>query len=62
MTFMQVFPDIIDEGVGPTTSKSTLYGFSVFGKRGSKYEIKYDAKGEPINKEEVEAILNAPKS
>ncbi len=60
MTFMQVFPDIIEEGKGPAYQESKLYGFTVFGKKGSKYEIKYDTKGEPVNKDEIEAMLRDP--
>lgn len=34
-----------------------MYGFKIFGMRGSKYELKFDYKGQPINEEEIRNIL-----
>jgi len=34
-----------------------IYGFKIFGMRGSKYELKFDYKGQPINEEEIRNIL-----
>ena len=38
-----------------------IYGFKIFGMRGSKYELKFDFKGLPTNEEDVRAILKKEK-
>jgi hypothetical protein len=35
----------------------TIYGFKIFGQKGSAYEMKYDNTGLPLNKQEVDAVL-----
>ena len=35
----------------------TIYGFKIFGQKGSAYELRYDNAGLPLNKAEVDAIL-----
>ena len=42
---------------GPLTYLPTIYGFRVFGLKGSAYELEYDVSGVPKNKMEVEAVL-----
>ena len=34
-----------------------IYGFKIFGMRGSKYELKFDTKGHPSNEEEIKKVL-----
>lgn len=36
----------------------TIYGFKIFGQKGSAYEYKYDNNGNQMNKKEVDKILN----
>ena len=38
-----------------------IYGFKIFGMRGSRYELKFDTKGQPINEEEIKHILKNKK-
>ena len=42
---------------GPPKFIPKIYGFKIFGMRGSKYELKYDYKGQPINEEEIKDVL-----
>jgi hypothetical protein len=34
-----------------------IYGFKIFGMRGSKYELKFDFSGKPVNEENIRKIL-----
>ena len=34
-----------------------IYGFKIFGMRGSKYELKFDYQGKPINEDEIKQVL-----
>lgn len=34
-----------------------IYGFKIFGMRGSKYELKFDYQGKPINEEGIRQVL-----
>ena len=34
-----------------------IYGFKIFGMRGSKHELKFDTKGNPSNEEEIKQVL-----
>ena len=34
-----------------------IYGFKIFGMRGSKYELKFDYAGKPMNEEEIRKVL-----
>jgi hypothetical protein len=38
---------------GPPKFIPKIYGFKIFGMRGSKYELKFDYKGQPMNEEEI---------
>ena len=47
---------------GPEQFVPKLYGFKIFGMRGSKYEYRFENDGTPQNQEEVLAILNNKKT
>lgn len=36
----------------------TIYGFKIFGQKGSAYEYKFDHMGNLVNKKEIDHILN----
>jgi hypothetical protein len=38
-----------------------IYGFKIFGMRGSKYELKFDYKGQALNEEEIRNVLKKKK-
>ena len=38
-----------------------IYGFKIFGMRGSKYELKFDFKGQAVNEDEIRTILKKDK-
>jgi len=42
---------------GPPKFIPKVYGFKIFGMRGSKFELRFDYKGQPINEEEIRVIL-----
>lgn len=42
---------------GPPAFLPTIYGFKLFSLRGSKYELKYNRRGQPLNMEEVNQAL-----
>jgi hypothetical protein len=42
---------------GPVTYIPTIYGFKIFGQKGSKCELLYDISGNSKNQKEYEAIL-----
>ena len=52
----KAYPDLYPKE-GPLTYMPTIYGFKIFGQKGSKYELKYDLLGVPTNKKEVDLIL-----
>jgi hypothetical protein len=47
---------------GPLTYLPTIYGFKIFGQKGSAYELEYDNAGQPKNRKEIDAILRNKKS
>lgn len=53
----KTYPDLYPKE-GPLTYIPTIYGFKIFGQKGSAYEYKYDNNGQPLNKKEIEAIEN----
>ena len=56
MALMQAYPELaVDEG--PEKFVPKLYGFKIFGMRGSHYEYKYDDQGNQSNQEEILQIL-----
>ena len=46
---------------GPPKFIPKIYGFKIFGMRGSKYELKFDFKGQAINEEEIRNVLKKEK-
>ena len=52
----KTFPELYPKD-GPLTYLPTIYGFKIFGQKGSAYELKYDHTGMPLNKKEVDAII-----
>jgi hypothetical protein len=46
---------------GPPKFIPKIYGFKIFGMRGSKFELKFDYKGQPINEEEIRSVLKKDK-
>jgi hypothetical protein len=42
---------------GPPKFIPKVYGFKIFGMRGSKYELKFDYKGQPMNEEEIRSVM-----
>jgi hypothetical protein len=42
---------------GPAKFVPKIYGFKIFGMRGSKYELKFDYQGKPINEDEIREVL-----
>jgi hypothetical protein len=58
---MQAFPELMIDN-GPEQFVPKLYGFKIFGMRGSKYEYQYDQDGKLENKEHIDKILNDKKT
>ena len=52
----KTFPELYPKD-GPLTYLPTIYGFKIFGQKGSAYELRYDNVGMPLNKQEIDAIL-----
>lgn len=49
--FLKQFPELLPKG--PAKFVPKIYGFKIFGMRGSKYELKFDYQGKPINEDEI---------
>jgi hypothetical protein len=47
---------------GPPKFIPKIYGFRIFGMRGSKYELEFDHKGNNINEQEIRNVLRKGKS
>lgn len=58
---LKVYPDLYPKD-GPLTYLPTIYGFKVFGQKGSAYEYVYDNNGAPMNKKEIDTILHKKKT
>lgn len=52
---MKSYPEQLP--AGPPKFIPKIYGFKIFGMRGSKYELKFDYAGKPINEEEIRMVL-----
>lgn len=52
---MKHFPELMPKG--PAKFVPKIYGFKIFGMRGSKYELKFDYQGKPINEDEIREVL-----
>jgi hypothetical protein len=48
---MKTYPELSPSG--PPKFIPKVYGFKIFGMRGSKFELKFDSKGQPSNEEEI---------
>lgn len=57
-SFIQFYPELFEQIQGPEKHCVKLYGFKIFGKKGSKYECKYNERGDWLNKGEVMSIRN----
>ena len=55
-SFMQFFPELFENNSGPEKYWARLFGFRVFSKKGSNHELKYNAKGDVINRKLVEDV------
>ena len=53
--FLKQFPELLPKG--PAKFVPKIYGFKIFGMRGSKYELKFDYQGKPINEDEIRQVL-----
>ena len=53
--FIKQYPELNPQG--PPKFVPKIYGFKIFGMRGSKYELKFDHKGQAINESEVRDVL-----
>ena len=58
--FLKTYPDLYPKD-GPLTYMPTIYGFKVFGQKGSHYELLHDNNGVPINKQQIDNILHNKK-
>ena len=52
---MKQFPELLPKG--PAKFVPKIYGFKIFGMRGSKYELKFDYQGKPVNEDEIRLVL-----
>lgn len=52
----KTYPDLYPKE-GPLTYIPTIYGFKIFGQKGSAYEYRYDNTGSQQNKKEIDKIL-----
>lgn len=53
--FLKHYPELMPKG--PAKFVPKIYGFKIFGMRGSKYELKFDYQGKPINEDEIREVL-----
>lgn len=58
--FLKHFPELMPKG--PAKFVPKIYGFKIFGMRGSKYELKFDYQGKPINEDEIREVLKKESS
>jgi hypothetical protein len=52
---LKQFPELLPKG--PAKFVPKIYGFKIFGMRGSKYELKFDYQGKPVNEDEIRLVL-----
>lgn len=57
--FIQTYTELIPQG--PPKFIPKIYGFKIFGMRGSKFELRFDYKGQPVNEEEIRNVLKKDK-
>lgn len=58
-TLLLSFPELIVKE-GPYSYFPKLYGFKIFGMKGSKYQIKFDENGMPTNKDNADVSNSFP--
>ncbi len=58
---LKTYPELYPKD-GPLTYLPTIYGFKVFGQKGSAYELEFDNTGVPTNKKDIDAVLKNKKS
>lgn len=51
----KTYPDLYPKD-GPLTYQPLIFGFKIFGQRGSAYESKYDNVGQPVGKSAAEVL------
>jgi len=51
-----MYPDLTPVAAPKFVPK--VYGFKIFGMRGSKYELKFDFGGKPTNEQEIRKVLS----
>ena len=56
LALIQAYPELASQE-GPERFIPKLYGFKIFGMRGSQYEYTYDIDGKPTNDNEILGIL-----
>lgn len=54
--FLKTYPELYPKE-GPVQYIPTIYGFKIFGQKGSKYEILYDNVGGAKNQKEIDQVL-----
>ena len=57
---LKTYPELYPKD-GPLTYLPTIYGFKIFGQKGSAFELEYDNAGHPKNKKEIDSILKNKK-
>jgi len=60
MMAAQTYPELTPPG--PPKFIPKIYGFKIFGMRGSKYELKFDYKGQPVNEDVIRNVLKKEKT
>ena len=51
----KTYPDLYPKD-GPLTYQPLIFGFKIFGQKGSAYEEKFDNSGKPVNKSAKEVL------
>ncbi len=54
--YLQTYPELYPKE-GPVQYIPTIYGFKIFGQKGSKFELLYDNLGQAKNQKDVDGIL-----
>lgn len=54
--FLKTYPEHTPQGAPKFIPK--IYGFKIFGMRGSRHELKFDYSGKPVNESEIRKVLN----
>jgi casein kinase II subunit beta len=57
--FLKTYSDLMPQG--PPKFIPKIYGFKIFGMRGSRYELEFDHKGNNINEQEIRNVLRKGK-